>query len=577
MISQNVIDEIRDRADIVEVVSSYIPLKKAGQNWRALCPFHEEKSPSFNVHPAKRIFHCFGCGVGGNVIDFVMRHENLAFPDAVRLLADRYGIEIKETSRKVDEGRDRIYKAMASASAFYHKTLMESPLGGPVWRYLEKRGVPPELVDKFAIGYAPDKWDALASKFLKEGYDLPTLETAGLAKIGSAGKPVDRFRNRLMFPIRAVGGQVIAFGGRTLDDEQGPKYLNSPETPIYRKSNVLFGLDLAQQSARRENTLIIVEGYLDVVALHKAGVENCAAVSGTAFTPRQAEMIRRVCENVVALFDSDAAGVAAAKKSAPILMDAGLRPKVATLPGAKDPDDYIAANGAEAFKQRVAAAVAFPVFVTGATLAQTDMDSVEEKTRAAREILPFIARVRDGIERDQYLQSLAAKTGIDKRALERELRKEPGAPAAPGAAAPQARPGARAMAERILARVLLDNPSYLDTVAAGLTAEDFKDEAMRKAFELILRAHQQGAPDAAGVVNLAGDEASRALITSLALEAGLYDPEDASRAASDCVHRVRYDPAERKKSLNAQARAAEGRAAEEYSRARKKYMETRRK
>lgn len=580
MIPSDTIDEVRVRSDIVEVISHYIPLKKAGANFRALCPFHEEKTPSFNVNPARQIFHCFGCGEGGNVITFVMKHESISFPESVRLLADQCGIEIKTTQGKTEGTKERIYGAMEAASSFYQKRLSKEGPMSPVKEYLKKRDITDELIKIFGIGWAPDEWEALTAHLLKSGFDQKTLESAGLAKPSSKGNLIDRFRGRLIFPIFSLGGKTIAFGARVIDDsnKDAPKYINSPETPVYSKRSVLYGLNLAQPSARRQNSLIVVEGYMDTLALRSAGIENCAAVSGTAFTTRQAESIRRICENVVVLFDTDEAGIAAAKKSVPILLDIGLKVKALSLPGSKDPDEFIKARGKEEFIKLVGDAPPFPLFIIDSALSGADLNSVEGRTRAAREAIPFLLRIRDNIERPEYIEILAMRTKVDINALMTEVNQGSKARVAQGRSPNSGKKkGALFQAEKILLKILLENPEYMDSHASELSLDDFKNQEDRDIYSLILEGRDKGLNTAADIVNLAKDDGVRKNLTELSMEMNLFDEDSIEKAVSDCVNLVLYSPEARIKTLKEQALAAELGESDKFNEAKKKYMETRRR
>lgn len=581
MIPSHTIDEVTVRSDIVEVISRYIPLKKAGANYRALCPFHEEKTPSFNVNPARQIFHCFGCGEGGNVITFVMKHESVSFPESVRLLADQCGVEIKTTQSKAEGAKESIYKAMEAGTVFYQKRLKAEGPTSAVKDYLKERGVTKELATIFRLGWAPDEWEVLTGHLLKSGFDQKTLESAGLAKPSSKGNLIDRFRGRLMFPIFSLGGKTIAFGARVIDDsdKQAPKYINSPETPIYSKRSVLYGLNLAQPSARRENSLIVVEGYMDALALRSVGIENCAAVSGTAFTSKQAEAIRRICENVVVLFDTDEAGVAAAKKSVPLLLDIGLRVKALSLPGAKDPDEFIKTRGKEEFLKLVAKAPPFPLFIIDSALSGAQLGSVEGKTRAVRDAIPFLRRIQDNIERSQYVQILAERTGVDLKTLQAEVG---GGGAKTTTAPSQSRDsgkkkGAKFLAEKILLRILLENPEYLESHASELSLDDFENQEHKDIFRLILEGRDKGLAATVDIINIANDDRTRENLTGLLLEMNLYDEKDIEKVISDCANLVLFSPETRRRTLKEQAMAAKSGESEKFTEAKKKYMETRRR
>ena len=582
------IDQVRDRADIVEVVSGYISLRKAGANYRALCPFHEEKTPSFNVNPEKGIFHCFGCGAGGDSIGFVMKYESLNFPEAVRSLAKSYGVEIKETEgHKREAGLvENIRKAMETAAEFYHQSLLKSGGSSPQTKYLAGRGVDDDAVKTFRLGWAPEKWDALTAYLQGKGFDRKILEAAGLSKPSSTGGLIDRFRGRIIFPIHDLQGRTIAFGGRKMEESQpGPKYLNSPETPVYSKSKVLYGLNLASPAARRQDSLVIVEGYMDVIALRMAGIENCAAVSGAALTASQAQAVKRLCGQVIAFFDSDTAGVAAAKKSLPLLLDNGLKAKVLSLSGSKDADEFIQKHGGQKLAGLLEEAPSFAQFVIDVAAASGD-ESVEGKAAAAREALPYINRIKDNIEREQYLMILSEKTGIDANLLAKEAsragREEAGRQPAPPArdTRPAKKQGARAAAERIMVRILLDSPEYLQQVAADLLPEDFQDEENLALFQLVLAAQKAGALTREGIMEAARQKELIEAVAERSMETGIYDAEDSVKAARDCLGLLKYRPDDRKRSLDAlksQARHLEGADKEKFEKAKKDYIKYREK
>lgn len=579
MIPDHIIDEIRQRADIVEVVSDYLPLKKSGANYRALCPFHEEKTPSFNVNSERQIFHCFGCGEGGNVFTFVMKIENISFPEAARMLGRRYGVVVPEAGggERASSELDALYRALEDAADFYHRLLLGQRAGSPVLEYLKKRRVTDEMIKAFRLGWAPDSWDALHSHLKSRGIDDKVAEKAGLIKVSSRGNYIDRFRARLIFPITNPGGRVIGFGGRIIEKgaKEAAKYINSPETQVYNKSSVLYGLHQATEAARREGVMMVVEGYMDVLALHEAGVRNCVACSGTAFTARQAELVKRVCDKVIVLFDSDTAGIAAAKRSLPVLLDHGVGARVLTLPGSKDPDEFLASHGVEEFLKLAGEAPAFQQFIIDIALSGTELATVEGKVAAAREVIPFLRRIKDNIERSHYIQQLAERTGTDFETLRREVERGAGRGGERGDRRAGEREGKSVAykAERILLRILLDRPEFLDGPAADLGPEDFTDQAHVDIFKLLLKAREAGTE----AVSLAEDDDIRRRITALTMEDSLYDQENAEEAAADCVRSLRYGPDKRKRALEllkSSARTAEGGG---FSEAQKKYLEFRKK
>src|SRR5438128_1314925 len=373
--SQAALDEIRAAVDIVDLVSRFVNLKKAGQNWKGLCPFHMEKTPSFMVNPRKGIFHCFGCGVGGDAFGFLMRQDKLSFPEAVRALAKQAGVALPEDrgGDGGERGREELFRAMTLAWHFYVDQLSKAA-GERARQYLDQRGIDSEVARRFGLGLAPEGWDALASFMKSEKVTEDVLVAAGLAisREGSTGV-YDRFRGRLLFAIRDLQGRVVAFGGRAFGDEQ-PKYLNSPETPLYSKGNLLYAADQARPTIQAKNRALLVEGYVDCLMAHQHGFTETVAALGTAFTAAQLGVLRRYCEEVVTFFDADAAGQKAAERaeellestaygggwdvnrSGPFVASGALRMKVALLPAGHDPDTFLRAEGAAAFGERIATA-----------------------------------------------------------------------------------------------------------------------------------------------------------------------------------------------------------------------------
>jgi DNA primase len=342
-IPEDIIQEIRDRTDIVEVVSSYLPLKRSGANNQGLCPFHSEKTPSFNVNSTRQIFHCFGCGVGGNVFTFLMRMEGLAFPEAVRRLGEKSGVDVPdEQVTPAEEQRRQEHEQLARvnevAADFYHQSLLDSADAAPARRYLRQRGFDAEAVRFFRLGFATGQWDSLAKHLKAKGFEPKKIrEQLGLIRKRESGRDdYDLFRNRLMIPIYNIRDQVVAFGGRVLDDSL-PKYINSPESSIYHKSRVLYGLHSAREAMRRENVGIVVEGYFDQMALQRAGFENSVASCGTALTPEHAQLLKRYTDRLLMLFDQDKAGQKATLRSMDVLLPVGISVAVVTLPKGPTP------------------------------------------------------------------------------------------------------------------------------------------------------------------------------------------------------------------------------------------------
>ncbi|SNB47799.1 DNA primase [Geobacter sp. DSM 9736] len=434
MIPDDKVKEVSERSSILEVVSDYVHLRRSGANYQGLCPFHGEKTPSFNVNPGRGIFHCFGCGVGGNVFSFIMKMEGLAFPEAVKFLAKRSGVVIQERpltsseKRRQDE-RETLFRISELCAQYYREVLLKDPAGEPGRRYLAKRGVDAATAESYRLGYATDRWDGLV-RFLEQRHvSLEAAEKLGGIRRKSGGSGfIDLFRNRLIFTISDPHGRPIAFGARVLDDSL-PKYINSPESPIYRKGDVLFGIDLAKQAMRENGSAIIVEGYFDHLALYQAGVRNAVATCGTAMTEGHVKLLQRYAGKLYTLFDSDSAGKKATFRAMELLLGENLPVSVIELPEGEDPDSFIRSEGQEAFAARMGAARPVLDFFFRHLLRQSDTGTVEGKVRVVAELAPRLEKVSDDVERALYVREIARVLGIDERLLQQKLRKGGVAPA----------------------------------------------------------------------------------------------------------------------------------------------------
>ncbi len=420
LIPETTIHEIRERVDLVGLIGRHVDLKQAGRNWKGLCPFHDEKTPSFNVNPDRRIFHCFGCGEGGNVFAFLQKRENLTFPEAVRTLAAELGIEVPETDRVERSESERIYAALQIAQDCYRSQL-SSPGGKAAREYLEARGLDAEIIDRFDIGYAPNSWDTVLRALEKARIPAEIAFSAGLLCERSKGGHYDRLRGRIIFPIRDVRGRVIAFGGRALAADQEPKYLNTPESPIYQKRRGFYGFPAALEAIRRAGRAIVCEGYFDVVALARAGVGEAVATCGTALSQDHARDLRRRTRTVGLLFDGDAAGRKAMERALEILLPAELRIRAIDLPEGLDPDDYLRIHGAEALRTLIDAAPdALEVVIHRSVAAGSSTPA--EKADAVRRVAPLMAVIADPVERNEYIRRLAMSVETDPAAVESLVR-----------------------------------------------------------------------------------------------------------------------------------------------------------
>jgi DNA primase len=497
--STAVLDDIRAAVDIVDLVGRYVNLRKAGANFKGLCPFHGEKTPSFNVNPKKGIFHCFGCGVGGDAFNFLMLQDKLSFPEAVRALAKTTGVALpEERAQPGDSGREELHRVMALAARFYAEALWK-PGGERAQAYLAERGIDPEVARRFGLGYAPEGWEALLSfmKGERVGEDIVITTGLAIARDNRAGA-YDRFRGRLLFAIRDMQSRVVAFGGRAFGDEQ-PKYLNSPETPLYTKGNLLYAADLARESIQTRNRALIVEGYVDCLMAHQHGFTETVAALGTAFTAAQLGVLRRYCDQVVTFFDADAAGQKAAERAEELLEPSGggivwgvnrsgtlqaagtLRVKVALLPAGHDPDTFLRAEGAAAFEARITAARSLLSYALDRSIAESST-SAGPRARAnafARAAL-MLAKVTDAQEATALSREAALKLGVDATQLWIEAQRLSSALRKPAAVAgvavgPSAAPGGF---ERDLVTLLLASHRARTDLLPIVERHDFTHEGL---------------------------------------------------------------------------------------------------
>lgn len=424
MIPEQKVREVLERTSIVEVVSEYVQLRRSGANFLGLCPFHAEKTPSFNVNPAREIFHCFGCGTGGNVFSFVMKMEGLSFPEAVKMLARKAGVEIEErlltpTEKQALDERQALLRINACVSEYYRTLLRQAPEAAIARAYLEKRNAAGDIAEIYGLGYASARSDGLARHLRAHGVDLDLAQKLGIVRRNENGWH-DLFRNRLVFPIRSPKGEVIAFAGRVLDGSQ-PKYINSPESPLYHKSSVLYGFDLALPVVRTEKSVIIVEGYFDHLALYRAGIRNVAATCGTALTPDHSALIKRHVSKVYSLFDSDAAGQKATIRSLELFLEQRLPAYVVTLPAGDDPDSFLEKNSLEAFRVCLEKARPSFEFFLRTLLSQLPADSIDNKVRIVDELIPRFRKIVDPLERELYEREICRLLGITSHAFRKRL------------------------------------------------------------------------------------------------------------------------------------------------------------
>jgi len=545
-----VIAEIQSKVDLLGYVSQYVTLRKRGREYVGLCPFHAERTPSFSLNAEKQVWHCHGCDSGGDLITFVRRYENVDFPDALRMLATRAGVELRESAqyKRHRSEKEAIYELNALAKSYFVEALHKS---AEALAYVKQRGIEPATMEKFSLGYAPDEWEGLTGVLRRAQVDLDLAARAGLLSVRQRQQGYcDFFRGRLMLPVFNLTGEVIAFGGRSLGDEQ-PKYLNTRNTAAYTKGNHVYALQLARKAAAAREAIIVVEGYLDCIALHQAGFGNTVASLGTAFTPEQARELRRVASNLYLCFDGDAAGQAATARSIDMLAEEGLQVRVARLPQGRDPDDIVLTDGPAAFAELLEQSQRWRDFKIELACSRISA-RFSNKSDIAREAMSVIVTVRDPIERDQYVKAMARKLDVAEAAL-RQVRLHPNnqhqsardLDRSPNRRAPG--PTETPSIERELMQLILVRPTLLETVAGVVTADDFNTQEMRDAFVTLLK---QRVEIACGInpLTVLADETNIAELTRLALASPPLSLEEDERRLARMLERFERQRMERRLS-----------------------------
>lgn len=516
-ISDHKIEEVRSASDIVDVVGNYVRLKKRGSGFVGLCPFHNEKTPSFNVNPRMQIFKCFGCGVGGDVFQFLMRVERLSFPEAVRALAENAGIVIPDDTNPGPQAdaSESVYHALRFAARFFHDQLVETDAGRTALHYLvDIRGINTSSIRKFGLGYAPDSWDALLHAAKDASISEAVLLKAGLVVERNDGSGVyDRYRNRVIFPIFSKVGKVIGFGGRVLSDGDQPKYINSPETIVYHKSHVLYGLFQARQDIRRQGEAILVEGYTDVISLAQAGVGHVVASSGTALTVEQIDAIKKYCDRVILIYDADTAGAAAAVRGIDLILERGLAVYVVRLPDKEDPDTFVRREGPEAFLRFLHDnRMDFVTFKYNVERDEDDLNTPESEAAGQRSVVASIARIPDPLVRAQYVRRASEIMGVPEGTLERTMaglaRQRRGRRGRRLAANQQPQATAKAPQEpavvetspapeeKVLLRLMLEfGPDIVEFILSNMSLDEFTPGPSRDAVAALVAMYQAGQVD----------------------------------------------------------------------------------
>ncbi|MDW7738882.1 MAG: DNA primase [Bacillota bacterium] len=551
-IPEEIIDEIRQHTDLVNLTGEYLKLERRGKNMVGLCPFHNEKTPSFTVSPEKQLFHCFGCGASGNVFSLVMQLENLSFPEAARFLADRAGVKIPEYRKEKageEDLKENIYKLNQLAARFFAYCLTKTKSGSKALGYLQKRGINAQSAETFKLGYAPADWTGFFNFAHKKGIPADLMVKAGLVSPGKDKGYYDRFRDRLIFPIFNISGKVAGFGGRSLNENEnsGPKYLNSPETPVFNKGSMLYGLNLSREAIRREKKAVVMEGYTDVITAYQEGIENVVASLGTALTAEQGRILRHQAETVITAYDSDTAGEAATWRGLSILQKTGCLVHVAELPEGSDPDSYIKEYGKEAFLTLVDKATPLMEYRLLQLKKQFDLTSDRGRLDYTEELMSFLLAAVNQVEQDFYLKRAAEELAIDEDALRRELkirRKKTGRAAdseqtdflAAGPAITVRR------AEKILISLMLQSKDIAEKGRNNLEPEYFEDKRIREVIESIWAlAEEDLSLSTEKLLNRFEDSQVVKMVTEAVTDPELQDlqPKIAKRMAEDCMNEIR--------------------------------------
>lgn len=541
---EHIVEQVSAANDIVEIISQYVPLKRAGRHLKACCPFHQEKSPSFMVQPEKQMFHCFGCGAGGDVFSFLMRHENMTFPEALKALAERAHITLPERSSHRDDGgqKEKLYDVCRVAADIYHELLF-TEAGAAARAYLAQRKISDETVREFKLGWAPMEWRALFDRMVLKKYPEALLKQAALIQQSPKGNYYDTFRGRLMFPILNLQNKAIAFGGRLIADQEGPKYLNSPETPIFFKRRELFGLNLAKKYINREwPNLILVEGYMDFLALYQHGFKNAVATLGTALGEDHVRLMRRFVEEVIVVYDGDKAGEAAALRGLEILLEGGMQVKLVSLPKGEDPDDFLNKRGNDAFAALLKNAKDFFDYKLQALLARYPREDALGLSKISREMFETFLKVKDTVMLSEYFKRLARALQTDENSLRAEfsrLNKKDGISHERVEKATSVPETVKPAPEELLLLVLMaEVPPFCDRACEELKDADLKTPASRQLFEYLRRMNEEGKKSSlSGLLIRIPDALYREQL--VAVMASLDETADREQILEDCIGKIK--------------------------------------
>ena len=543
-IPENILNEIQDKCDIVEIISGYIPLKPSGRNFKACCPFHHEKTPSFIVSPDKQIYHCFGCNSGGNAFNFIKEYEKMDFIDAVKMLAEKTGVKLPE-SRSNEEQDSSIVSAVYTANdiaANYYSNLLEKTSSAEPKRYIAKRGLDASIIKKFRIGYADSSWKGLLDYLSGRGIKQDTIVRAGLIIKGKENSYYDLFRNRVIFPIFDVRDRVIGFGARVMDDTL-PKYINSPETAVYKKGQHLYGLNFAKACIKERNFAIITEGYLDVITCHQYGVNNAIASLGTALTTEQIRLLKRYTHNVVMLYDADQAGEMASLRGLDLFLEEGMNVKIATLEKGHDPDSSLRESGRENFDTAIKRSKSLFTYKLDILNSRFDNKEPESKAEIIKEMLSTIHRVKNAIVKAEYIRLLSHELSVKEDAVWEELRKikvHPERRTTNDERRNICQPIDISPAEKILARLMLEDVNIVKIVRGELKPSDFTNKDIRNIAETLFSIDTENdAIDINRLINSMEDKVPQNVISFIVNEE--VDIKDKEKNVCDCIMSIKKE------------------------------------
>lgn len=550
-LSEEKVSEIRDRANILEVVSDYVSLKKAGKNYRGLCPFHSEKTPSFMVNEAKQMFHCFGCGEGGDVFAFLMKVGNYSFPQAVEQLARRYGIplpsrELTLSQKKEIAKRNLLFQINQIASEYYYHLLTQSRDAEEARSYLAQRGIGKELIEEYRLGYSLDRWDGLVQYLRDKKVSLELAWELGLILPKRREGWYDAFRGRIIFPIFDLHRRVVGFGGRIIKTGE-PKYLNSPESAIYHKGETLYGLQVAKGYIPERECVIIVEGYFDLLTLHRYGFKNSVATLGTALTTKHLQILNRYTQNLIMVFDSDQAGVQATLRTLPLFLEEEVWGKMVLLPKGEDPDTFLGKGGVEDFERRLGGAISLIDFFFDRLMSQYDAKSIEGKVKIAQEGVQLIAKIRDPIRRDFYLRSLAEKLEVKEPILYDLLRSSPKQRLKVEEEVKKlsVEGGDFPKSEEMLVRLMIHYPRFIPLISGEGVIMEFENQVLRKMAESLEQLYQRkGRVDPKEALGYL-DENIQKRFCHLVFKDEAFEENQMEKILRDCIQKIRERRAKR--------------------------------